>query len=157
MSIHVHIGYMEGMGKPFVTVIDKSFEHANDARAWWDRTGFNDGDGSVADVLAAAGGEYVGTEHELMTPNKRRGETGYTKLWCCIEGQEGKDTFDDRFKDLYIREVIYGGVDQGMQHLQLNGNDTEGRRVWQSVHIMPDCKFKLSDVIGMPPDSNFGP
>jgi hypothetical protein len=150
MAIHVSIGYMDGMTKPYVEVINKSFVTSEAAVIWWEDVGFNSP--SVLEVLNAANHEYVGTEHEIMTPNTRRGETGYTKLWCCIEGQEGKDTFDDRFKDLYIREVIYRGVNQGIQDLQLNGNDTEGRRVWQSVHIMPDCKFKLSDVIGMPPE-----
>lgn len=135
--IHVSIGYRNGFadkGQPYVEVIDKHFLKSEEAVAWWKASGFNDGDGSVLDVLQAAKDEYVGTEHELMTPrsSKRRHDpAGYTNLWCCIEGQEGRDTFHDRFKDLYVEEII----DMGDGDFQLNGKDVDGRRVWQSIHL----------------------
>lgn len=153
MSIHVSIGYREGFadkGKPYVEVIDKKFETANQALAWWVKTGFNDGDGSVEEVLKAARTEYVGTEHEIMTPSstkRRHGHAGYTKMWCCIEGQEGKDTFDDRFRDLYVEEII----DMGEGDYQLNGKDTDGRRVWQSIHLKGNVVMRASELKGMPP------
>lgn len=152
MAIHVSIGYRDGFldrGQPYVKVLEKTFEQSEIAVMWWEDTGFNDGDGSVLDVLRAARGEYVGTEHEIMTPNAHKdghSDGGYTKLWCCIEGQEGKDTFDDRFKDLFVEEIVYMGDGQ----YQLNGKDIDGRRVWQSVHLKKDCKFKVSEVIHLP-------
>src|SRR4051812_11668189 len=130
MSIHVSIGYKDGMTGPYVEVINKSFVTSEAAVTWWEDVDFNSP--SVLEVLNAAKHEYVGTEHEIMTANTRRGETGYTNLWCCIEGQEGKDTFDDRFRDLYVTEVIYMGGSNGFHDLQLNGHDTENKRVWQS-------------------------
>jgi hypothetical protein len=157
MAIHIEIGYRDGFmdkGKPLVKVIDKSFAIANEALTWWLGTGFNDGDGSVEDVLKAAGDEYVGTEHEIMTPGvtgkSTSQEGGYTKLWCIIEGQEGKDTFDDRFKDLHVTEVIYMGECNGVIDLQLNGHDTDNKRVWQSIHLKPGFTFKISEVINLP-------
>lgn len=152
MSIHVNIGYRDGFhteGKPFVQVIDKKFEKADDAVLWWRDCGFNDGDGSVEEVLIAAENEYVGTEHEIMTPSARKdghSDGGYTKMWCCIEGQEGKDTYDERYKDLVLEQIIFMGDGQ----YQLNGKDINGRKVWMSVYMRSDVKFKVSEVIHLP-------
>lgn len=149
MSIHVTIGYRDGFadrGQPFVPVIDKKFELSQDAVAWWKLTGFNDGSGSVQEVLIAAKDEYVGTEHELMTPDahthKPQGnEGGYTRLWCCIEGQEGKDTFDERYKDMVVDEIVFLS---NSKDVQLNGKDLNGKRVWMTLHLHDNMKLRTA-------------
>lgn len=154
MSIHVTIGYRDGIGdqgKPFVKIIDKKFEFAQQAGGWWEETGFNDGDGSVLSVLQAAEKGYVGTEHEIMTSDSKTGgsgnqDGGYTKLWCCIEGQQGKDTFDDRLKDLTVDEIVF----MGDGHWQLNGRTLDDKKVWQSIYLMSNVRIKVSETINFP-------
>jgi len=140
MSIHVDIGYKDGMRDSFVTVIDKSFETSEAAVIWWEDTNFNSN--RVLEVLNAAKEEYVGTEHEIMNA----ANDGYTNLWCCIEGQEGKDTFDDRLKDLDVQEIVWMGDNQ----FQLNGLTLDGRRVWQSIRLMTGFQMNSSKVINLP-------
>jgi hypothetical protein len=62
---------------------------------------------------------------------------------------EGKDTFDDRFPDLYVEEII----DMGDGDFQLNGRDLNRRRVWQSIYLR-DVKFmrRQDAKVQMPPE-----
>lgn len=156
MAIHIELVDRHGTApykgeNKMVVVANLRFEEVNDALEWWRRLSeiSHLRDKDVEEVIKATATEYVGTEHELMTT-----EGDYTSLILCIEGQVGEKTFDARFKDMIIHEI----VNLGNSQFTLNGKDLAGRHVWQSVVLHPNCTMRKGNLpsitSSMPPNAD---
>lgn len=137
MALHIDLYRVDENGRATDIVDKQRFELTGSAKAYISNLGsalrwHKESKDEMWDVISAAVSEYVGTEHEIKNESGK-----YTRWGVSIEGQFGKDTFDARYKDLVVEELIPQG-----DRVQINGKDLDGRRVWILLHIGPEG-FKI--------------
>jgi hypothetical protein len=111
--------YMENLERPF--------EKADDALAFLepfqDLMYHRDWETIKGVLDYARKGEEVDPELEIRDRNGV-----YTNFMICIRGHQ--DVFDERYKDLTLSKVLHLGDGD----FQVEGLNTDGKRVWMLVH-----------------------
>jgi hypothetical protein len=149
MSLHIELYRTNEKGNwdPNQCIEVKTFETPGAAKAWvnklvhafnWSKGSYN----TMADVISAAEKQYVGTEHDMWHANG-----SVTRWMIAIEGQFGSKTYEHRYKNLVVEEVILQG-----DQIQVNGKNLDGENVWMLMHVGKGFTVRQSSV-GVDPDS----
>src|SRR4051812_21209485 len=106
MALHITFYHRDPNGKSTGALEERRFEGQSEAMVYvsdlWHRNDFNGQDKAIAfQVIKAAKTEYVGEELEIRTSSGKYGDFGLE-----IEGQFNKKTFDERYKDIIVEEIV---------------------------------------------------